>query len=196
MEALNRWRAVLAAVGLTVVTLLTGCAHTPNYSYYRLQATAPFVQLSEAKTTSVGLDNVTLPVWMDTALLTWNEQTYTVRQSEFDRWSADPQDLVSQTVQQNLSRLLGHQNVTIGPWFAGERPGHIVNVTIQDLNLSGTELTLNATWNIKDYSRKLTVVNNDFSETIDLPEPNSGAVLARAFSTLLGGLSQAIAKQL
>ncbi len=196
MEALNRWRTILAAVGITVVTLLTGCAHTPNYSYYRLQATAPFVQLSEAKTTSVGLDNVTLPVWMDTVLLTWNEQTYTVRQSEFDRWSADPQELVSQTIQQNLSRLLGHQNVTIGPWFAGERPDHIVNVTIQDLNLTGTDLTLNATWHIKDDSRKSSVINNDFSATIALTQPNSGAVLAQGFSTLLGGLSQAIAEQL
>ncbi len=196
MEALNHWRQRLIVVVITAVTLFTGCAHTPDYRYYRLQATAPVIHPAQAKASSVGLDSVNLPVWMDSPLLTWNEQTYAVRQSEFDRWSAAPKELITQTMQQNLSRLLGHQNVTVGPWFAGERPGHIVNVTIQDLNLSGTELTLNATWNIKDYSRKLTVVNNDFSETIDLTEPNSGAVLARAFSTLLGGLSQAIAKQL
>lgn len=187
----------LGAISLIGLFLVAGCANTPNYRYYRLQAEVA-EQTMEPISQSVGLEPVILPAWMDSEVLAWNEGAYNIQRLEFERWGGEARTLINQTISQNLSSLTGQEEITIGPWFANNRPDLAIEVTIENLSYTNGALTLTTTWKIKDKRRKSIDVSTKYStSTPILPtDPVTGQSLARGMSQLLADLSQAIVKQL
>ena len=87
MEQMKLRRLVLGAFCLLLTSLMTGCASTPDYQYYRLNTEIPEATSTTTKAVyTLGITPVVLPNWMDSELLAWNEGTYNIRRLEFDRW--------------------------------------------------------------------------------------------------------------
>ena len=188
----------LGAITLIALIVVSGCANTPSYRYYRLQAEASQQTTMIPISKSIGLEPVVLPAWMDSEVLAWNQNVYNIQRLEFERWGGEARTLINTNLRQNLSYLTGQEEISIGPWFASNRPDLAIEITVENLSYANGNLTLAAAWKIKDGSRKTVDANKKYftSVTIHLEEPPSGQPLAQGLSHLLANLSLAIIEQL
>ncbi len=186
-------------LGMAVVStlFLTACS-TPSYDYYQLQVTSDTGQHADR---SLGIVEVELPVWMTSDLLAWSDGGYRIHRLEFDRWGGDPEAMVTQTISQNLGRLIGGKEVTTGPWFGNSRPEYVVSVKINNVIWDRNSVALNASWRIENRARQVVAVNTEYTDkvSVELSEPTeskNAETLVQGFSQLLAKLSENMVERL
>ncbi|CAM3450173.1 PqiC family protein [Parendozoicomonas haliclonae] len=195
---------ILKSVAIIMVMggLLAACSSSPSNRYYRLQADAPDDRVLGAAT-SVGLMPVTVPSWMDSRQITWNDGAYQINKMEYERWGGELQGLVTETLRENLLRLSRRKDVSVGPWFADSSPGFVVVVRVQNLIVEDSRMALEAAWQIRNANKKIIASNPDYLSDMTLRDLKStelatpsGEAVAQGFSLLLAELSEEIAVQL
>ena len=114
MTRLSPASLILAALTLAVA----GCSSTPATRFYSLASIAPAAPESPrpaGQGLAVAVGTVTLPAYLDRPQVVTRPGVYAVHLAEFDRWSEPLQDMVPRVIAENLSVLLGSDQVYLSP---------------------------------------------------------------------------------
>ena len=194
-----RTRVRRVAPGMAVVAaglLLASCANTTPTRFYTLSSVpaapgeAP-AMASQDLTVAVG--PVTLPEYLNRPQLVTRDGNNRVDLADFDSWIEPVQGLFARTLAQNLSVLLGTDDVLLLPQRRPLRPDYHVEVEVTrfDVETSGNAV-LDARWWILG-ERGETVLHNGRSTIAQPTTPGDHAAGAQALSGALIGLSREIA---
>jgi uncharacterized lipoprotein YmbA len=191
LRTLARGMAVMAA-GL----LLASCANTTPTRFYTLSSLpaapgeAP-AMASQDLTVAVG--PVTLPEYLNRPQLVTRDGSNRVDLADFDSWIEPVQGLFARTLAQNLSVLLGTDDVLLLPQRRPVRPDYLVEVEVTrfDVETSGNAV-LDARWWVLDEGGEA-VLRNGRSTIVQPTTTGDHAAAAQALSGALIGMSREIA---
>lgn len=183
---------------LLLIVQLLGCGgKTVNINYYSLEASTPQIarQSEQPLPVAVGVGPVRLPQLLNRPHLVTRSATYQVEHAEFERWSGDLQEEITQVLAGNLSRQLGTEKIIIYPWTKSFSPDWQIRVDIQRLDGElGKAAYLEARWTLTDDKDELVLTGfSRFQETIE--EAGYEALVA-AQSRLLETFSREISEKI
>ncbi len=140
----------IAAVML--LTLSTaGCGRSPQTTFYTLTPTVPVTELSKLSgaVPSVAIASVTLPELVDRPQLVVTESGSKVTILEASRWAEPLKSAVARSLAENISRLLGLDQVSYYPQHAAYNPDYRIFVDIQRFESTGATVRVEALWSIR-----------------------------------------------
>ena len=185
MTRLSPASLILAALTLAVA----GCSSTPATRFYSLASIAPAAPESPrpaGQGLAVAVGTVTLPAYLDRPQMVTRPGVYAVDLAEFDRWSEPLQDMVPRVIAENLSVLLGSDQVYLSP--RRRLPGltHQIDIAIDRFDLDDQDrVVLAARWDLVERSRDEVVS----SRRITITEPAAD----RSYDTIAAAMSKALA---
>jgi hypothetical protein len=144
---LNRIRSLVLA-GL-LVSAAAGCARSPQAHFYTL---APMAQTSAATTPpafSVAVYPVTLPEFVDRPQLVVNSENSRVQVLEMDRWAEPLKNAIPRLLAENLSRLLGTDQVSSYPQNAASEAGLRLVVDFLHFESVHDAVLVEALWSVR-----------------------------------------------
>lgn len=168
---------------------LAGCSATPATRFYSLASVAPPASESPrpaGQNQSVAVGSVTLPAYLDRPQVVTRSGVYAVDMAEFDRWSEPLQDMVPRVIAENLSILLGSDQVYLSP--RRNLPGltHQVDIAIDRFDLDDQDrVVLAARWDLVERSHDEVVS----SRKVTITE----AAADRSYDTIVAAMSKALA---
>ncbi|MFZ1416463.1 MAG: PqiC family protein [Defluviicoccus sp.] len=168
---------------------LAGCSATPTPRFYSLASVAPPASESPrpaGQNQSVAVGSVTLPAYLDRPQVVTRSGVYAVDMAEFDRWSEPLQDMVPRVIAENLSILLGSDQVYLSP--RRNLPGltHQVDIAIDRFDLDDQDrVVLAARWDLVERSHDEVVS----SRKVTITE----AAADRSYDTIVAAMSKALA---
>ena len=186
---------VLALLALTAA----GCSGTAATRFYSLASVEPPAAESarpSGQGTAVAVGAVTLPAYLDRPQVVTRSGVYAVDLAEFDRWSEPLQDMVPRVIAENLSVLLGSDQVYLSP--RRQLPGltHQVDIAIDRFDLDDQDrVVLAARWDLIERSRDEVVSSRKVTITEAAADRSYDAIVA-AMSKALALLSRDIAERL
>jgi uncharacterized lipoprotein YmbA len=196
MIRISIWAVTLS---FFMVTVFSGCrSMTPSVTYYTL---SPMAQPSAETTATggpamvVGIRAVDLPGTINRTQMVTRSSPHQLEISSLHRWADYPNQLVQQTIGENLQALLPDARVVSAPWPMGLKPD--VTVTFKFYELIGTtdnQVLLSAVWTITAADPALSG-----SHRLNLAEPITGKgydALAAAHSRVLVALCRNVADTL
>lgn len=195
MSHLCAFRTPLAAAALAGL-LLVGCAQVTPTRFYTLSSVlaAPGeATAAPATDLAVGIGSVGLPDYLSRPQLVTRDGSTRVALAEFDNWIEPLQGLFARTLAENLSTLLGTDDVLTLPQRRPFRPDYQVEVEVVrfDADSSGNAV-LDARWWLLDARGE--AVLQRARTTLAEPVPSDDrAAAVRALSHALGALSREIA---
>ena len=193
-------RLRLPSLVLASLTLAAaGCSGTADTRFYSLASVAPPASESPrpaGQNQSVAVGSVTLPAYLDRPQVVTRSGVYAVDMAEFDRWSEPLQDMVPRVIAENLSVLLGSDQVYLSP--RRNLPGltHQVDIAIDRFDLDDQDrVVLAARWDLIERSRDEVISSRKVTITEAAPDRSYGTIVA-AMSRALALLSRDIAERL
>jgi uncharacterized protein len=193
----TRGRTIAPGIALVAACLLlASCADTTPTRFYTLSsvsATAAEASGMAAQDLTVAVGPVTLPEYLNRPQLVTRDGSNRVRLADFDSWIEPVQGLFARTLVENLSALLGTDDVLLLPQRRPVRPDYQVEVEVTrfDVDTSGNAV-LDARWWILD-ARGETVLRNGRSTIVQPAATGDQAAAAQALSGTLIGMSREIA---
>ena len=190
LSTVKRIRHALAAGGLA---FLSGCATSPTPSFYTLSATAPQA-LSVGRDYSIGITAVTLSPQVDRPQLVLRVDDNRVVLDEQHRWAEPLRSDLGRVVAENLSRLLGQQQVVAYPHGAGLDPDYRVQIDAQRFELRlGEAAALDAVWSVRAKAGDAVSTGRTLAEEAAAPgQAAAVAAMSRAAERLSGDIAAAI----
>lgn len=182
-------RLPFSALLLASLTLVAACTGTPVTRFYSLASIAP--PLSESprppgQGLAVAVGTVSLPAYLDRPQMVTRPGVYAVNLAEFDRWVEPLQDMVPRVIAENLSILLGSDQVLLAPRRRLPGLNHQVDVAIDRFDLDDQErVVLAARWDLIDRGRDEVIS----SRRLTLTEPAAD----RSFEAIAAAMSRALA---
>jgi uncharacterized lipoprotein YmbA len=145
---------------------------------------------------TLGLGPIILPEYLDRREIATRVNATQIVYSSTNCWVESLDVSIRRIVSENLSALLGTDEIVSYPWLGNARPRYQVEIEILRLDSSPAgDATLLARWAIKDASDKQYLVVRRSS--LSRPATSAGAPAAvNALSGTLGDLSQEIAAAL
>jgi uncharacterized protein len=136
---------------------------------------------------------VTLPEYLNRPQLVTRDGSNRVRLADFDSWIEPVQGLFARTLVENLSALLGTDDVLLLPQRRPVRPDYQVEVEVArfDVDTSGNAV-LDARWWVLD-GRGEAVLRSGRSSIVQPAATGDQAAAAQALSGTLIGMSREIA---
>jgi uncharacterized protein len=191
MMRVARWLAAAALVGL-----LLGCAQATPTRFYTLSSVLVAPGESDARpdpNLAVGVSAVTLPDYLNRAQLVIRDGSNRVLLSDFDNWIEPLQAMFSRTLAENLSILLGSDDVLTLPQRRPFQPDYQVDVEVArfDTDTAG-HAVLDARWWLLG-ARGDRVLHQARTTLAEPTASADRAAAARALSQVLGALSREIA---
>lgn len=185
------WRPVL---GLALWLIAAGCADTQPTRFYTLSGlhTPPDASLALQPGQVVGVGPVSLPEYLDRQQLVTRSAANQVRIADFDSWIEPLSSMVPRILTDNLSVLLGTDDVITIPQRRAVRYAYQVEVDVSRFDFDATgRAVLDARW-------YLFGARDDLLESgrATLSEPAAAgdyAAVAAAMSRALGALSEQLA---
>jgi uncharacterized protein len=143
----------LRALSLGLTTLiLAGCNGSQPSSYYLLSslpAPRPPVQSASSDQLAIGVGPVTLPAYLDRPQLVTRASANRLDLAEFDRWAEPLPDMFARTLAEDLSAIVGTDQVLVVPDRFGPELDYQVAVEVLRFDRSaGGEIELLARWTI------------------------------------------------
>jgi uncharacterized lipoprotein YmbA len=144
---------IAASMGLmTALFLAAGCATTPPSEFYTLSPMPDASSASipgDASALSLGVGPVLLPDYLDAPQLVTRPTPNRLEMAEFHRWGGSLAGSVAPVLTQNLSLLLGTEDVVIYPWDDPVDPDYRVRLEMLrfDGTLGGT-VELDTRWEV------------------------------------------------
>ena len=177
------------------VVALTGCVFSPSLptEFYTLSALDADSMPKEHSGVSLGVGPVEFPELLDRPQLVTRTNRNELKVAEFHHWAGSVRDDFSRVLAENLSLLLGTDQVLVYPWrSAPDLDYHVaVNVTRFDATLGG-DAVLSARWTVFDGGgEKVLVTRKSRLREKTNGRTHSAAVVA--LNQALDGLSRDIA---
>ena len=188
---------VLASLALTAA----GCSGTAATRFYSLASVAPPEAESPrpagpapaGQSVAVAVGAVTLPAYLDRPQVVTRSGVYGVDLAEFDRWSEPLQDMVPRVIAENLSVLLGSDQVYLAPRRRLPGLNQQVDIAIDRFDLDDRDrVVLAARWDLIERSRDEVVSSRKVTITEAAADRSYDAIVA-AMSKALALLSRDIA---
>jgi len=185
------------AIILAVLFVFIGCASTPPSRFYTLnslKAAEPAKNLLSKKL-SLALGPVEIPDYLDRQQIAVRTSQNEIVLSEFDRWAGSLRDNVADVLSENLSMLMGRDQVSIVPWVWGVAYDYRISVNVVKFDIMPDgNVVLDADWTLltKD-GRRLTTRRDSVTEPIRKQTYESRV---SAMSGALAVLSRNIADEL
>ncbi len=171
-----------------------------NTKFFVLTSTAnasagsatPAAAASATSTLVIGVGPIKFPQYLRRPEIVTRTSPSEVELSNTDRWAEPLDNAFARVLSENLSQLLGTQQVVTFPWYNSSQIDYAVQVNVMrfESDLKSTP-ELKAQWSIRDaHSGKvLAARESDITGAAD-PSPSAG------LSQALGGLSQEIASEI
>lgn len=199
---------VLPGCLLLVVLMVSGCAvrNAPKVNYFSLLSMA---QLGESQAiathpeVNLGIGPVTIPESLKRSQIAIRRHGNQYDFDEFNRWAGVLEKDFTAVVGENLSVLLGVENVDYFPWMPHFTPNYRVVIDIQRFDGSlGGEAVLEARWSVADTDGKKLLAGGRSALRRKLTEPGyAGLVKAESFlvadfcKQMAGAIGQLIANK-
>ena len=134
-----------------VVCCLAGCGRSPQTTFYTLTPTVAVSETSKltAAAPSVAIASVTLPELVDRPQLVVPDAGSKVVILETVRWAEPLKSAIPRLLAENLSRLLGSDQVSYYPQHAAYAPDYRIFVDIQRFETTGATVVVDALWSIR-----------------------------------------------
>jgi hypothetical protein len=145
------WRQRLAlALMLMAVTLLQGCAATPETKLYLLSALEPEAPAAGGdRPMVIGLGPVTLPDYLDRPQIVLRVSENRLAAAEFHRWAEPLTANVVRVLAENLAARFAAGRILLHPWRKDESPDYQVRVEVLRFDAGPDEAVhLIANWSV------------------------------------------------
>ena len=181
---------------MLLAMLLTACTSTsPTSRFYVL---TPVEQASGAQAAGliIGMGPLRLPAYLDRSQMVSQTDANQLRLDEFERWAGDLSANINDVIAENLSRMLGTDQVVTHPWARAVPVQYQVALDIRRFDVTrDNNVYLLAQWRLfKNDGKKLLEIKRT-----ELTQPvNGGSHSARAAaqSVALAKLSRQIAESI
>lgn len=182
--------------GLAACLLLAGCAAATPTRFYTLSgvlAAPGEAAPGTAQDLTIGVGSVTLPEYLNRPQVVTRDGGNRVTLADFDSWIEPLQGLFARTLVENLSLLLGTDDVLLLPQRRPVRPDYQVEVDVTrfDVDSSG-HAVLDARWWVLG-ERGDEVLRNGRSTIVEPTTAGDQAAGAEALSRAIGRMSREIA---
>jgi uncharacterized protein len=151
-----RDRYLWSAVAVLTISSLTGCASSPNESFYTLSAGVPVNVATPANgesAYSVAVGPITLPEVVDRPQIVLRASPNEVIIVELHRWAEPLRSEIPRIIADNLTADLNVKRVAAYPQSAGDNADYRVLVDIQRFDSTmGESVTIDALWTVKRVS--------------------------------------------
>ena len=145
-----------SAVAVLTISLLTGCASSPNESFYTLSAGVPVNVATPANgesAYSIAVGPITLPEVVDRPQIVLRASPNEVIIVELHRWAEPLRSEIPRIIADNLTADLNVKRVAAYPQSAGDNADYRVLVDIQRFDSTmGESVTIDALWTVKRVS--------------------------------------------
>jgi hypothetical protein len=184
---------------LALVALFAGCAGTPPARFYTLtsmaqpQAGQP---AAAAQNVSVNIAPVEIPDYLNRLQIVTKDGRNELKLAEFDRWAGSLAENMAVVLAENLSQLLGSEQVFVHPRVQAATPDYTLAVRVLQLDcIPGDQVRLKAQWTVlAGAERKETVTRmSNISEKL---EDKQYETMVAAVSRTLEQLSSEIAREI
>ncbi len=177
------------------LSLLTACAATPTPQFYLLaaQSQAASKIAKNASKRIIGLGPISIPSVLERKQIVTRGENNSVQITELHQWAAPLKDSITETISQNLSRILPSDIVRVYPWHAyGDTQYRtVIDIIRFDTNLRKTA-HFEANWAIVDNNTH-SVLSNGHSQLEKKLLNSSYPAAIDALSGLLDDFSQELA---
>jgi len=200
MKAVKSLAGSIATWSLMV--LLTACSimspQPDNTKFFVLTSTAGAVPATGGSSTStlvIGVGPIKFPQYLRRPEVVTRTSPSEVELSNTDRWAEPLDSAFARVLSQNLSQLLGTQQVVTFPWYNSGQIDYAVQVNVMRFETDPKgKAELQAQWSIRDaHSGKVLIAReSDVTGSAEAAGPSPSAGL----SQVLGSLSQEIASQI
>lgn len=185
-----RFSVLIFVYGLSAV--MAGCTTSPSAHFYTLTplAAANAAQ-QQAAPYSVSVSQISLPEFLYRQQLVLTLDENRVQLLENHRWAEPLKSAISRVMAENLSRLLGTDQVSWYPQSAAYRADYRVLADFQRFETSGSQVTVDAIWTVlKSHNEPAGTGRSRIGEQID---GTGYEAVAAAYSRALGAVSTEIA---
>jgi uncharacterized lipoprotein YmbA len=182
--------------------LLTGCgSSSQNVAFYTLNPLTGMQPEANTPATdqklSIGVGPVEIPEMLDRPQIVTRSGPNKLNVDEFHRWAGRMDESFGQVLAENISLLLGTDQVAVYPWKTEFKPHYRIALKIRYFEGQwGKDVLLEAIWSVSSQQSRQTnikrksVINEPLS-----PEPDYGALVA-AHSRAIAQLSREIVKEI
>jgi hypothetical protein len=182
--------------------LLTGCgSSSPRVEFYTLNPLSGIQAEAKPPATdqkiSIGVDPVEIPEILDRPQIVTRSGPNKLNVDEFNRWAGRLDKSFAQVLAENLSLLLGTDQVAVYPWPTDFKPHYRVALEIRYFEGQwGKDVLLEAVWSVSSrqsrqtQSMRKSVINEPLS-----PEPDYEALVA-AHSRAIAQLCREIVQEI
>jgi uncharacterized protein len=185
-----------SAVAILTISSLTGCASSPNESFYTLSAGVPVNGATPASgefAYSIAVGPITLPEVVDRPQFVLRAGPNEVLIVELHRWAGSLRSEIPRIIADNLATDLKVKRVAAYPQSAGDNADYRVLVDIQRFDSTlGESVTIDALWTVKRVSDG--VLRTGRSTTKESSEGGSYDAVVAAHSRALATISHEIAE--
>lgn len=182
---------------ILLMILLSGCARTGSTRFYTLSAlsdgepaASPFRTIGN---TAIGIGPVSLPDYLDRPQIVTRTSPQELELAEFDKWAGSLKQDVPRVIAENLSTLMGSDQVYIFPWKSSLPIRYQVIIDINRFEAQmGSHADLEAQWTVFENDGRTPIVTR--KSTIRKPaKPAAYTAVVQAESEVLSELSREIA---
>lgn len=182
---------------ILLMILLSGCARTASTRFYTLSAlpagepAAP--QFQTIGDTAIGIGPVNLPDYLDRPQIVTRTSPQELQLAEFDKWAGSLKQAVPRVIAENLSTLMGSDQIFIFPWKSALpiRYQVIIDISRFDAQM-GSHADLEAQWTVFENDGRTPIVTRK-STIRKSAEAAAYTAVVQAESEVLSELSREIA---
>ncbi len=149
-----------------IFSFFTGCSNSAvknmgGTHFYSLSAMAPN-PTSSANKVSIGIGPVEIPRLLNRPQIVSRQNKSEIIMSESHQWGGSYKEELNKAISDNLSVLLGTENIEQYPWKSTFNPDYQVRINIESFDgdiesLTNKSVTLNARWRLLKNNKELLV---------------------------------------
>lgn len=182
----------IAMILLIAATLLS-CQSSPRKHYYLLNSAETPTTTTNSSTNitrSVGIGPIVIADYLNRLAIVRTQDDNSLQISDTDYWGEPLDKGIARVVADTLRQHNPATSFVQFPYRSDARPSHSLRLQIHQLNYSGSQATLDATWELVDNMSKQIITRKNFSHTSTTA--NNAAGIARAYSNLIVDLAEAM----
>lgn len=188
----------LRLILLIPVMMASACTSSPSTNFYVLDSmsTQAGSQVKTGKSRMIGLGPVTLPALVERKQLITRTGANTIQIANLHQWAAPLKENITQTLAENLAKLLANDLIKAYPWSAYGEFDYRILIDIVRFDITrGQSVDLEANWAIMTEINHTLLTNGQSKISRSLTDTSySGAV--QALSSALDELSRQLAATL
>jgi uncharacterized lipoprotein YmbA len=180
---------------LSALFLLVACQQSPQKRYYVLSSTTTAAtNTGQPISTLVGIGPIEIADYLKRPNMVRMRNNNTLNLTANDYW-AEPLDKgITRILALNLTQHKSSRMVQVFPWRSDSIPPYSLRVQIHELVLSERNAQINASWELMDVAKKISLKREHFVRNLNAG--TSAADMAEAYSELLGQLAEEMNKAL